>query len=196
MLLENKEGKVIYQAAQRSFRRTLEEAARKNIDLSNINLKKCCFSNACLDDVKMDKACFWGAKAVNVDLSGASLKQCDFRASNFENACLADANLSGSNLSGCFLKGAIVDGTNFSDCIFSCPSIFSLDLSVCKTLKRSVYNHHGEYSCPMEKPPVVIFGGQKRVIILDSHIIIGTKIFPISQDNALNIQVRTLKQKA
>ncbi len=89
---------------------------------------------------------------------------------------MAYADCGNSDFSGAYFRHTIVTSTVFRHSIFSCPSIFSINLAEAKTLQGAVYKHLGEIECDLSSAPLVVNGLEKQVILMNDATIIGADL--------------------
>lgn len=164
-----------------TVRRAVEAAVNDNVDLSGINLRGAMLRHACLDGVRMRAACLWGAQLSYAQLSGGDFTGCDMRAAQVKEACLAESVFTACDLRGSYMAGAVVRDGRFDHCQFSCPSIFMVPWEEARCLTGAVYWHRGEIECPLSRVPLVISGLPQRVVMMEKHILVGTRLCEVAQ---------------
>ncbi len=164
MDLYNITGDRLFSSVHITVRKVLEEAVTKGVCLPGIDLRRARLSGARLDGLNAPGACLWGVDLSACDMAEANLAGADARLATLTDACLADARCAGVLFDGAYFKNTLVEGADFSDCRFSCPSILSMPLHLCRTLHGSVYWHRGEVPCPLD-------GGIMRLQALGNEII-------------------------
>jgi hypothetical protein len=164
MDLYNITGDRLFSSVHKTLRKALGEAVIKGVCLQGIDLRRARLSGARLDGLDAPGACLWGADLSGCDMADANLVGADARLATLTDACLADARCAGVQFDGAYFKNTLVDGADFSDCRFSCPSILSMPLHLCRALRGSVYWHRGEVPCPLD-------GGIMRLQVLGNEII-------------------------
>lgn len=200
MYLKSVEGKILFEGKFTNVKSGVEQAVEQGINLEKIDLRKANLAGAYLDDAKMAGACFWGANLASTDMTGGDFTNADFRAANFLDTCLAEANCENANFEGAYFSRTIMTDTNLTNCQFSCPSLFTLNLSDIQSLKGSIYSHLGEQDCNLSNIPLIIRGLPKQMIILDDSVIWGGSVKKIDmRDEVLGalenlIQAKNLHQ--
>lgn len=173
-------GNILFESKHFGIAKSVEEAVRQGVNLDFINLRRVNLSGADLDDAIMNNVCLWGADLTNTNMTDALLRGADLRNARFKDTCLAQANCYQADFRGAYFSNCIVEGTDFSESIFTCPSVFSLDLALAKNLNAAIYYHKGEVKCDLSCVPIVIQGFYKKIVILKNKIIIGHQIYDSS----------------
>ncbi|NCO03632.1 MAG: pentapeptide repeat-containing protein [Alphaproteobacteria bacterium] len=168
-------GDTLFKSSYITIKESVEEAVSEGASLHNINLRGAKLSGARLDMAKMNHACLWGADLTGADMSDGLFKGADFRTAILKDTCLADSDCGGANFHGAYFSRTILNGTHLSQSKFSCPSLFSCDLSHVQTLRGAVFCHQGEIDCPMDHPPIVIHGLHQPIVIMGHDLLIGTQ---------------------
>lgn len=197
MFLKSTTGKILYEGQFSSVRKGVERAIEDHCILDGIDLRKANLAGASMDGARMRGACFWGANLGKADMSEGDFEGADFRTANLLDTCLAESNCHEANFSGAYFSRTIVIAADLSETVFSCPSIFSVDLQEAETLRGAVYNHLGETECDLSHAPLIIRGLQKPLVFMDDSVLVGTTIKKIAIREqvlgALNHQVAEKK---
>lgn len=159
-----------------------------------------CLKTAIDDHVPLHYADLRGLNLSNVELDGADLRHAGFTGSNLSGANLSEALLDGANFSGATLFGAVLcesslRGAFFQDALFGGTDIGHSDLSDTAFSTFSAFDLRFEETraqtgcrfingcgtiCPMNRPPLVIRGVGRPVIVMDRHIKIGSTVHDIT----------------
>lgn len=174
MIISNVKGECIYEDRSKTAKSSLEAAAAMGADLAGLVMRKRKFSFAALDSLKARSGCFTCS-----DFSGADMADCDLRGADLRGCDFTDACLAGSDLADADLRGAVFHRTILDDCTLdgarvSCPGFLSCDLSAVRSIAGLVFIHRGETDYPLNRPPIVIHGLQKRLVIAESFVLYGT----------------------
>ena len=180
MYLKSVSGKIIYEGRFTNIRKGVEMALADNCPLNGINLRQANLAGAQLDGAQMQDSCLWGANLNGANLAGVDFSNADFRTANLLNCCLAESNCSGVNFSGAYFSRTIFRDTDLSNTRFSCPSLFTLDLSDVMTLSGAVYCHQGEVDCDLSHAPLIIRGLKKPLVFMDDSVLVGADIKKIA----------------
>ena len=156
---------VLFSGRFRSFRHALECAVADNTDLTGADLRARNLSGVSLDDARLAQADFTGS-----NLTGANLSEAPLRGSSFVNTCLYNTCLAYSDLQGCSFVdasfgGTDITGSNLSYATFSTLSCFSLDFVDAAAMTGCVFTNPDGLIATMSKPPLVIKGASRSVII-------------------------------
>ncbi len=151
MILYSITGEALYNSRQPSLKRTLAEAAAEGIMLPGINLRRARLKGAALDGLIAPGACLWGADLSGCDLAEADLSGADARMATFADTCLADVVAVEARFEGAYFRNVLLEGADFSGCAFSCPSILTQPLHLCRSLDRALYWHRGEDACALSQ---------------------------------------------
>ena len=154
MLIYSLSRKILFNGPQKTLRRAVEAAISLKISLNGADLRGANLRYAKLDEAVLAGACLWGADLSHADLSGATCAQADFRASCLIETCMAESDFSGTDFKGARFGRTILTESRFDDAAFSCPSLFSCDLSQATGLERAVYWHLGETPCRINRAQI------------------------------------------
>lgn len=179
MIIKTVMGKVIYETKATTFKKAVEEAVSKNVDLSHADFRRQKFYRAKLDGIIAPGATLWGADCRHADMSGADFRGADLRNTNLQDSCLAETSFCDANFSGAFFSNTILRGANLEGTIFSCSSILGCDLQTASNLHRAVYCHRGEINIPLQPPPVIIHGLKNRMAIFEKDILWGDVVIDL-----------------
>lgn len=179
MELMSVDGEILFEGRFVTIRRAVEAAVKDGVDLSGVNLRGAMLRHACLEGASMEKACLWGARLDGAQMTGGYFTRADFRAAQMKEACLAESDCTYADFRGAYLPGLIVREGIFTKAQFSCPSTFSVPWEDAVRLDGAVYWHRGETPCPLSRRPVVVSGLARRVVVMDSHVLVGTDLFPL-----------------
>ncbi|MAZ75955.1 MAG: hypothetical protein CMH31_01485 [Micavibrio sp.] len=174
MRLQSVCGDTLFKSSHLTIKESVEEAISEGVCLDGINLRKANLSGARLDMAKMPNACFWGADLTGADMSDGCFDGADFRTAVLKDACLSEGSFISANFHGAYCSQMLIDGADFTKARFSCPSIFSCDLSTTSHLDGAIYSHHGEIDCPLSNAPIIIKGLDQPVVIMGQDILIGS----------------------
>lgn len=169
-----------------SFKKCLEEAVTKRINLHNANLRGHNLSNANLDDGKFSAADF-----SHTNLTGANLSESYLKDAIFDNATLYNTCLSYANLTACSFIGASFGATDICGAIltrvqFSTLSCFTLDFIKSKNMKHCVFIDQNKNHSEMSHPPLVLWGHKEQPIIAtDDTLRYGHRILDRKAQGAL-----------
>lgn len=108
-----------------------------------------------------------GADLCNANLGNANLGNADLGKANLRGANLRGAYLNGAYLSGADLRGADLRGVNLNGAYLSGAYLSGADLSCAK---------YGD-GVPLEHEPIQLSGTKYHIIIMDTHIKIGCKLY-------------------
>ncbi|MCI5061256.1 MAG: pentapeptide repeat-containing protein [Alphaproteobacteria bacterium] len=197
MYLRSVEGKILFEGRFASIKEGVQIAVEKGCDLTGVDLRKTNLSGAFLDKAHMPKACFWGANLKDANMSEGHFCGADFRTANLLGTCLAESDLEDSDFSGAYFSRTIVTDGNLQNCRFSCPSIFTVDLTTVGDLMGAVYSHMGEIDCDLSHAPLIIQGLQKPLVFMDDSVLVGGEIKKIKFREAIaqNILTQISAQK-
>jgi uncharacterized protein YjbI with pentapeptide repeats len=117
---------------------------------------------SCVEEAIKSGAYLSGADLSGEDLSGADLSGVNLSGTNLSGTNLSGANLSGANLYGADLSGADLSGANLS----------RADLSKVN-LSGTIYG----VDIPLSHVPLRFYDTRYSVLVMDTHIKIGCKIF-------------------
>jgi uncharacterized protein YjbI with pentapeptide repeats len=180
MYLKSVDGKILFEGRFANVRQGVEMAVESGEALHHINLRGANLSGAQLDNAKMEKACFWGANLNDTNMSEGVFEGADFRTANFVDSCMAEADCTSANFDGAYFSRTIFTGAHLQRTQFSCPSIFTIDLSHTAGLEGAIYSHLGEVDCDLSHAPLIIRGLHKPMIFMDDHMLIGTDVKKIA----------------
>ena len=175
MYLKSVSGETLFKSSHVTIKEAVEEAVAEGGRLDGINLRKAKLQGAKFDMAKMSGACFWGADLTGADMRDGCFDDADFRTTILKDACLSEGSFIDTNFHGAHCSQMLIDGVNFSNARFSCPSIFSCDLSSVSHLDGAIYSHHGEVDCPLSSAPIIIKGLNQPVVIMEKDILIGAE---------------------
>ena len=167
---------IIFEGQYKSASHALKQAISDNVNLDYIDL-----SGQILRHINLDDCCFDNANFKDADLRGANMSEAHFKSCDFSNALLQDACLNETIIKKCaFLHTRFGDtdcaGTDFSDCVFSGLSCFSMKFSECFSLDGCLYFDETIRSHHMTRAPIVIQGLEKATAILDDVTIMGQDV--------------------
>jgi uncharacterized protein YjbI with pentapeptide repeats len=185
MYLKSVDGKILFDGCFSNVKQGLEMAVESGVSLQGINLRSANLAGAQLDNAKMEKACFWGANLNGTNMSDGNFEKADFRTAHFLDTCLAEANCEDANFEGAYFSRTIFTDTNLCKAQFSCPSIFTIDLSHVAGMEGAIYSHLGEVDCDLSHAPLIIRGLSKPMIFMDDCMLIGNDLKKISMRNAV-----------
>ncbi len=153
----------------------LEAALRDGVDMTGLKL-----SGLNLARANLDGGVFTGADFSGCNLGGANMSECDLQSCVFSHASLTDVCLCESDLrKAVFFETSFsasdISGSIIEECLFSCPSAFTLKFSEAATFAKSVY-YADAVHCPMGRPPIVITGLPYQIVVMDDHLMIGRTV--------------------
>lgn len=174
--LQTRQQEIRYQGYFESFAACLESALQNNVDCTFLNLRDSNLSQANLDGGNFTSCDFTSA-----NLNGTNMSECILSNASFSNASFADVCLCESKIEDCLFfetsfSGTDIASSSLKNCLFSCPSFFGINIHEAQEISGCRYYHDGEY-CPINSQPIILSGLSKRLIILDSHLMLGNKIF-------------------
>jgi hypothetical protein len=174
--LQTRQQEIRYQGYFESFAACLESALQNNIDCTFLNLRDSNLSQANLDGGNFTSCDFTSAH-----LNGTNMSECILSNALFSNAVFSDVCLCESLIEDCLFFETSFSGTDIANCIlknslFSCPSFFSINIHDVREISGCRYYHDGEY-CAINAQPVILSGLPQRLILLDSHIMLGNKLY-------------------
>ena len=110
--IKNIKGNILfeYSTDNNSLKKTIEEAIKKDVNLSDASLSGANLSGAGLRGANLSYANLSGANLMYADLRGADLRGANLSYANLVYADLSNANLSGADLSYANLRGANLRG--------------------------------------------------------------------------------------
>ncbi len=177
MYLKSINNNIIFEGKALSIKQEVENAVEQGVCLNNVNLRGVDLSKANLDYAQMSGACLWGANLSGTNMSHGNFDNVDFRTANLSHSCLAYSDCHKSDFRGSYFSNTIVEQTDLSDALFSCPSIFSIDLIRAKALEGALYNHMGEKMCDLSNAPLIIRGLDKQIVFMNDSTIIGADLY-------------------
>ncbi len=179
MKLTSLKGKTLYEGRFTTVRRAVEAAVRDGVDLSGVNLRRAMLRHAVLDRAVMNGACLWGAILDHAQMGGGDFTGADMRMAQMKEACLAESHWRQADMRGAYMTGAIVRAGDFRGAQFSCPSVFSVAWEEAEDLRGAIYWHRGETKCALSRSPIVVGGLSRRVVVMDSHVLVGADLHPL-----------------
>lgn len=175
------ENKPIFSGHYHSFIDCLEDAVKKNINLSHIDLRAQNLTNANLDGAHMPFADFKGANLIGCNLSECELQNSIFNDCVLYNTCFAYSEIKNSMFMGASFGATIIDGSNIQDCTFSTLSAFDLEFQTTRAMSGCRFIDPDFMHHDMSQPPVILKGIiNTPIIILDKSIKIGGQYFASS----------------
>ena len=169
----------IFSGYYKSFTDCLEDAVKKQTDLTYINLKNQNLSNANLDGADMAGALLSGTNLTGANLSESNLSEAIFYNCSLYNTCFCYSNLQGCNFSGASFGATLIEGADIQNSIFSTSSCFDLDFCLTENMDGCLFSTIDGAMHKMSNYPIVLKGlMNKHIIVLDNAIKISGKIFP------------------
>jgi uncharacterized protein YjbI with pentapeptide repeats len=131
------------------------------------------FSGSVIFSLETDsmKLCVKAAYEAKADLQGADLQGANLRGANLQDADLQDANLRGANLQGADLQDANLRGANLQDANLQGADLQGANL-------QDAYYGEG---VPVENEPLQLMGTSYFILVMDTHIKIGYKLYKHSE---------------
>ena len=167
---------ILYEGEYGSLKHCLEDAIKRNIDLSHINLRNQNLSNANIDGANMHDADFSGSNLSGANLSEALLHNSNFRETSLYNCCMSHSDLRECDFSGAGFGGTLIDYADLGGSRFSTLSCFDLDFVYCKSLEECKFIDPGNKHYEMSGAPIVIKNMLNTpIIIFDKTVKIGEK---------------------
>lgn len=200
MIIRTIDGKTIIKTNHKTIRKTVEWCVSEKIDLSGADLRQARLSQASLDGLKARGACFWGADFSGADIGFADLRRSDLRCAILEKTCLAESDLTGTDLQGAYFSGALLEGIRLKGAIVSCPSIWGCDIQDAASLSSLIYRHLGETDIVLSRPPLVVRGLEKRLVVFEGACLWGADLYkagemPLAAQRAF-FSAKTIIEKA
>ncbi len=179
VLKTHKDQTPIFDGAFTSFIACLEDAVKKEKDLSNIDLKHQNLSNANLDNAYMPGAELTGANLTGANFSESNLIGAHLQDSELYNTCFAYSEMSHSDFRGASFGATMIEGCIIDGATFSTLSCFDLDFRNVATMKDCKFESFDGALYGMTKHPIVLKGLLNTpIVILDQTITIGANILP------------------
>ncbi len=185
MYLKNLMGDVLIGGRFRSVAGVLKFAISSGVCLEDVDLRNSNLAGVDLDGVSMRRASLWGANLSGANFSGCDFSGADLRLANLKDSCVSSSNFSHCDFRGAYFSKTIINEANFSHCKFSCPSFFSVDLSVASSFDSACYIHEGEVECKLSRVPLVVQGLQWPVVILNDSVLIGGRLYKGNSDDTI-----------
>lgn len=179
MILRNSNGEEIYKTKHKTLKETLAFCAKKGVDLSGLCIRNAKITKACLDGLVAPNAVFWGCDFRGSDIGYANLSGCDLRICDFEGTCFSGSDLTGANMRGAYFGDAIFDGTTLDDVQISCPSFWSCDVYLAKSIKNMVFCDRGERDIVLNSIPLILQQNGQKIIIMDQACLWRGNLYPI-----------------
>lgn len=177
-LTSYKTGKPLFAGFYPSTIACLEDAIRKETDLSYIDL-----SHQDLSNGNFDNACMPFARMIGANLSGANLSEAClanglFHHADLYNTCLCYSDLRACDFTDCNFGGTDITGADISFSFFSTLSCFDLDFFNAAHMQGCIFLNTESEACEMSFRPIVVKGLLSTpMIIFDKQIKIGKTIF-------------------
>lgn len=179
-----KDGGVLYGDDFISYKRTIEQAVKENINLAYADLRKLDLRGANLEGGNFIHACFWGSDLSGSDTADSNFHHADFRLCQFERTCLADSILTHCDMRGAYFENIIWDGCDISHSRFSCPSILRQDFKQLRDMRDIFYHHLGEMDVVFSAPPIRMTGLDQDIIVFDHHVMIGSDFYKYGEETS------------
>ncbi len=169
----------IFSGYYKSFTDCIEDAVKKQTNLTYINLKNQNLTNANLDGAEMAGALLSGANLTGANLSESNLSNAILYNCALYNTCLCYSNLQGCNFSGASFGATLIEGADIQNSIFSTLSCFDLEFRLTENMTGCLFTTIDGAMHKMSNYPIVLKGLiNKHIIVLDNAIKISGKIFP------------------
>lgn len=178
MNLYSVSGDLLFSSRQPTLKRALEAAVKGGVALHGIDLRRARLCGADLDGMNAPGACLWGADFTDCDMAQANISGADARLATFTRACLADALCAGGDFDGAYFKDTLLGGVDFSACRFSCPSILTQPLHLCRDLSNAVYWHKGEVACALDHGVMRMQSTGQDVLLLGGRLFVNGALQP------------------
>ncbi len=178
LLKRHTDGEVIFSGTYTSQKECLEDAVKKEIDLSYVDLQSSDLSNANLDGAHMPGTYFSGANLTGANLSEATLAHGIFYNCALYNTCLSYSDLRHSDFRGANFGGTMIEGSNLKASTFSTLSSLDLDFTQTKDMSACSFSTPDGLFHRMSRPPIVLKGMfNAPIIIMDETVKIGMQTF-------------------
>lgn len=174
-------GQILYSGHFINFRACLEHAVTEGVSLKNADLRRTNLLNATLDGADLRGADFTAANLAGVNLSEAKLDNAVFAAANLTGAVLCESSLTGAHFIGTQFGATLIDDCVLDRAHFSALSTFTLDFSTARSMRDCLFIGSDQTVCPMTRPPVVVRGLPRLLVLMDCHVKIGTHIQPLDR---------------
>ncbi len=168
-ITSHKDKTIIFEGNFHSFQECLESAVIQNRPLHNADLRGQNLSNRNLDGAQLSGADFTGSNLSGANLSESVLSQCIFSDTTLINTCLAYSDLQNCQFEGAQFGATDIVGADFSSCLFSGISCFTLNFIDAKKMGGCRYKNTDGQMLSMGKPPVVIMGLRSMPIAFMDH---------------------------
>lgn len=174
------DGRILYSGNHQNFRACVETAISDEISLRRADLRRTNLLNARLDGADLRGADFSGANLAGANLSEAQLDNGLFFGTTLVNAVICESSVKNghfidTSFGATLITGSLLDGSNFSTL-----SAFDLDFQSADSMKNSAFINPCHTICPMNRPPLVIRGLAKPLVIMDRHLKIGHEVFDMT----------------
>lgn len=196
--LQTRQREIRYQGYFKNFAECLETALQNNVDCTYLNLREANLSHANLDGADFTGCDFSGGNLSGTNMSETNLTNALFPNAALSDVCLCDSVIEDALFFETSFSGTDIAGASINDCLFSCPSFFGVNLHDAKLIKNCRYYVDSTY-CPINKGPIIVNGLEKRIIIMDEHIILGHVVFSFqewektNENTGLKSLIRELK---
>lgn len=173
--LKSRSREIRYKGCFESAADCLEAAMADGVDMRALKL-----SGLNLARANLDGGAFEGTDFSGCNLSGANMSECDLRSCVFSHAalmdvCLCDSNLTKAGFYEASFSASDITGTRLEECLFSCPSAFTLKFADAAHFKDCIFYAEGQH-CPMFRPPLVVGGLSLPLVAMDDHLMIGRTV--------------------
>ena len=182
------DGHILYSGEFQNFRVCVETAISKGASLRRADLRKTNLLNARLDGADLRETDFSGSNLAGANISEAQLDNALFFGATLINASICESSVKGGHFIDTSFGATLITGSALDDSHFSTLSAFDLDFQSAGSMKNCVFINPCHTVCPMNRPPLVIRGLIKPLIIMDRHMKIGHDVFDMtSMPESLNI---------
>jgi hypothetical protein len=171
------DGLILYSGEHKNFRACVEMAVKERISLRRADLRQANLLNAMLDGADLREADFSGTNLTGVNLSEAQLDHGLFSGSILVNAVLCESSARNTNFIDASFGATLIAESILDGSYFSTLSAFDLDFQTAGSMKNCSFVNPCHTVCPMTRPPLVIRGLAKPLIIMDRHMKVGNEVF-------------------
>jgi len=188
---------ILYEGTFANFAACLEQAVQDRVALDCVNLRNKNLMNANLDDAIMPNADFQNCNLSGANMSEAYFKGASFCGTTLYNTCFFDSNLTACNFDSASFGATDVHGSILNNSQFSTLSCFNLDFTNTRNMDGCIFINPDGRICQMSKPPVVIRGmGKQIIVLLDNHAKIGHNVIDQKRLKPLaeKLSIRALKK--
>lgn len=186
-LINYKTKDILFEGWFNSLKDCVEQAVSDRIPLDHVDLSGVNLAHANLDDARMSGASLRGTNLQGANLSEAVFDHADFSDADVTHACFALSSLIKVNFYGASFSCTDMTDAVISGCQFSCPSVFSTLFGRAALFTDCHYTHEHRDYYEMSRPPVVVSGLPRDIVVLDHVIKIGQDFIPKSRLRAIGL---------